>query len=594
MSRAFLLAASAFALSTPSAAQIGNDWAEVAENPARLAFSGPLSDPDTEVDFEVGDLDRDGWEDVVVARGPSGSSLGFRENVLLMNRGGVLTDETALFATASDVAGDLGFLTPTNDRDLVVIDVNADGWLDVVTATTLSDDEPKAVSHPRVYVNLGEDGAGSWLGLRYEEARIPQLFTVGGLPVAPRFCDVSAGDVNGDGAPDLYFIDYDNTQTGHAEAAGEDLNDRLLVNDGGGFFTDQSALHLTVDQLKSAFGNTTVVDDVNGDGHADIAKVTSLGVPYNVRIMYNDAAGQGQFQPLGSQDVGSNSPYGFDLGDLNADGRLDIAIQDDGSDRFRLNQGNDPLGRAIWGPLKVFQFAGGSDDGFGHKVRIADFDGDGWSEVFICDFDIEFKGCLRRLHIYHNTGGEVGGDVVLREEAELTSPTTGWKGVEGLQVADLRGTMDIGLHDFDEDGDVDLLLGNCGGTRFWENQAVTAPVVCQASLGFAGPGAAVLSVCGDDLTTAGSAAELKVQGAASGAPAVLALSSAQNPVSLGFAVLVPNPILGLVPAVTDADGELHLDVFGKAGTPAPAYVQAAIVAADGIEVTNALEVVAGT
>ena len=135
----------------------------------------------------------------------------------LMNRAGVLRDETAQFASASDVIGDMGFLTPTNDRDVVVADVDGDGWLDVVTATTLSDGKPKHLSHPRVYVNQREDGSGNWLGLRHEDARIPQLLTTGGLAVAPRFCDVAAGDLTGDGFPDLHFVDYDGTQTGIPE-----------------------------------------------------------------------------------------------------------------------------------------------------------------------------------------------------------------------------------------------------------------------------------------------------------------------------------------------------------------------------------------
>ena len=65
----------------------------------------------------------------------------------------------------------------------------------------------------------GVDGAGNWLGLRFENARFPQLLTLpGGLAVAPRFCEVAAGDVSGEGFADLYFSDYDGTETGIPEA----------------------------------------------------------------------------------------------------------------------------------------------------------------------------------------------------------------------------------------------------------------------------------------------------------------------------------------------------------------------------------------
>ena len=590
--RAIILAATALA---GTASAQGTHWAEVVKNPARLAVAPTsLSSSMVELDFGIGDLDRDGWDDVVIVRGPAGSGLGFHENFLLMNRGGVLMDETATFAASSDVAGDLGFLTPTNDRDVVVADVTGDGWLDVVTTTTLSDGQPKAISHPRVYVNLAEDGSGNWMGIRYEEARIPQLLTTGGLAVAPRFCDIAAGDVNGDGAIDLHFVDYDNTQTGHSEAVTDDLNDRLLINDGSGFFTDLSAVHLTASQLMSAFGNTNAVADMNGDGNNDILKLSSLAVPYDLQVYYNDPGGQGLFQALGTQDVGSNNPYGFGVGDLNADGKLDLAIQDDSSDRFRLNQGNDGLGRVIWGPLKVYEFAGGSDDGFGHKVRIHDFDGDGFGEVFICDFDIEFLGCARRLHIYHNQGGSPGGDVTLREEAESTVPTSGWKGIKGLQVGDLKGTMDVGVHDFDKDGDADLLLANCAGTNYWENVATTTAVVCQKSLGYAGPGPGILSLCGDDLTTAGSLATLELKLAPAGAPVFVATSSTASPVPLFGGVLVPFPVISVLVFTADADGEIHVPVPGGAGTPSTGYVQAAVLNGAAIEITNALEVQLGS
>ena len=44
-----------------------------------------------------------------------------------------------------------------------------------------------------------------------------------------------------------------------------------------------------------------------------------------------------------------------------------------------------------------------------------DIDQDGWGEVLIADVDPEIPGYTRRMHIYHNRGGTVGGtDIVLR------------------------------------------------------------------------------------------------------------------------------------------------------------------------------------
>jgi ribosome biogenesis GTPase len=102
------------------------------------------------------------------------------------------------------------FLTPTNDRDVALVDVDDDGWLDIVTAAALSDPAPKHIGHPRIYINKGQDaGTGDWLGFRYEEARIPEVLShVGNSGFIPRFAAVAAGDVTGDGLPDLCFSDY--------------------------------------------------------------------------------------------------------------------------------------------------------------------------------------------------------------------------------------------------------------------------------------------------------------------------------------------------------------------------------------------------
>ena len=82
--------------------------------------------------------------------------------------------------------GDQGLLTPTNNRDVVVADFNNDGWLDFATAVTISDGDPKHISHPRIYMNQGAPG-GNWQGFRFEAAATPQLFVLHGeRPARPR------------------------------------------------------------------------------------------------------------------------------------------------------------------------------------------------------------------------------------------------------------------------------------------------------------------------------------------------------------------------------------------------------------------------
>jgi FG-GAP-like repeat len=446
-----LLCGAAVLIATTTTAQAQIGWLSFHKDDSKL--SAPtglgLTDPE-EKDYAWADLDQDGWTDLIVVRKQPFTTQGRRVNVLLMNEGGVLTDRTTQYASASDVAGDNGFKTPTNDRDVTTGDVNGDGWLDVITASTLSPGQPKHISHPRIYINLGVDGGGNWLGLRFENSRYPDFGTF------PNFCGVGIGDVTGDGSLDLYFAHYE-------QSADVDLNDRLLINDGNGFFTDESASRMTANMLASSFGVAAVIEDMNGDGVADIVKDTALGSTGasgpRVVISYNNPGNEGFFNLLQTPYAGA--PYHVNVGDLNKDGKPDLVISDDGADRYLLNTGNDGLGRVQWSAAFTYN----TDDGFGSNNMITDLDGDGWGDVLIADVDVDISGCGRRLHIFHNQGGAVGGNVTIKEESGA-----GWKGVTGLKTSDMTGTHDMAVFDLDNDGDMDMVIGRCTSTSVWINE----------------------------------------------------------------------------------------------------------------------------
>jgi len=453
------LGLAALALSSPAAAQI--DWVEYVKDNSRISASGNSVLNDTnEKDYTWGDLDKDGWDDLVIVRKEPFTTQGRRKNVLLMNEGGVLTDRTADYATSSSVSGDNGFNTATNDRDVIFVDVDNDGWLDVVTATTLSPGQPKHISHPRIYMNLGEDGGGNWLGLHFEDGRTPQVKLSNGSNYFPFFCGVGAGDVTGDDLPDLYFADYD-------VAGFSDVNDRLFINDGVGNFSDESQSRMTSSMLHSPFGTSAVIVDMNEDGVNDIVKNTGLGQTSGnplVAISYNNPSNEGFFNILHQPYQGE--PYHVNVGDLNADGHMDMVISDDGNDRYMLHQGTDALGRVKWSSAYTFN----TDDGFGSNTLVADLDDDGFGDALITDVDVDITGCGRRLHIYHNKGGTVGGFVNLDEESG-----SGFRGVKGLKTGDMTGTHDIAIFDIDNDGDKDFVIGRCTGTQVWMNLMIDGP-----------------------------------------------------------------------------------------------------------------------
>ncbi len=422
-------------VSVPASAQ---DWLDYFdESTARLSSDPTLGVLDVdEKDFAWGDVDQDGDVDLICVRKQPWMSSGRRRNVLFMNEGtaeghaidGVLVDRTVDYASAATDGGQ-GFLDLTADRDIQLVDVDGDGWLDMVTSTAFGTGLPKTISHPRVYRNLGVS-AGSWLGFRYEDSRTPTM------PQTFNFCGIAYGDVTGDGAPDLYFTDYETT-----------LEDRLWINDGQGVYADESTARMTFQMRESEFAPFAVTGDVNGDGANDIIKCRSNGTPYRLSVSYNDPSNEGFFNEFEVPLMGA--PYYIEIGDLNNDGLLDLVAQDDGIDRYLLNQGNGIDGLANFTNLALPT----ASDGFSGKTLLEDMNGDGFLDIIIADTAVNGFGCSRHLKIWRNLGNTP--NVTFVEE-------TG-----GLSVAERLGTWDVAPIDLNGDGYKDMVIGRCSGISIW-------------------------------------------------------------------------------------------------------------------------------
>lgn len=386
-----------------------------------------------EKDYSWGDVDHDGDLDCLVMRKRPMSCTGGRQNLLLMNEGGVLIDRAATKGnTALNVPGaqgvSQGLLDPTNDRQCVLVDVNNDGWLDCVTNTTMSEGQQRYIGYPRVYMNMGEI-SGVWQGFRYEYDRIP-LFTGAPANAMPRFCGVAAGDVNGDGYVDLFFVDYDGPEGCYCTAGGGqpsevfDFNNRVLLNQGAanpGFFNNGTTGSAT-------FGAHALCADFNNDGTKDFMRINTLTGSLN--IGYHSAGNQ-----AGTSLVYTGAPYGVSTGDLDGDGDLDLIISDDQTDRYALNSGA--------GAYTPFTIAGSPAE-FSGQNSLSDLDNDGLLDALIPDQDIDTDySTARRMHFYRNTGGAFAED--------NTTPI--------IPQADAKAVYNVATFDIDGNGWRDVILG---------------------------------------------------------------------------------------------------------------------------------------
>jgi len=402
-----------------------SNWVDWSDETATRIIGDPTvttADPE-EKDMVAADFDNDGDFDVAIVRKVPFSTPGGRPNVLLMNENGVLTDRTSTLAP--------DFLIPDDARDVLAFDANGDGWVDLVVATTFFE-------QPRLFMNQGEIG-GVWQGFASQPNWFSPLFSPG-----PKFCAVYDGDIDNDGDLDLFFSDYNSP-----------LDDRLLINDGTGIFTDMTDQLMSNAASTSVFGTGSFICDFNKDGWNDILKGSGAFEP--VKLILND--GTGHFNQV--QTFNTAAAYMVRAVDFNNDDRMDFYVVDDGQDYIYINDSTNADGTIA--TTKIFVTNSNKTTGFGGNVHQHDLDLDGFADLGIADVDVDIPGCNRRFAALRNKRATLGVDGFL----DPNNPTNlGWN---------QQGVHDFAYLDINGDGFQDMLVARCVGLRVWIMQPFAMP-----------------------------------------------------------------------------------------------------------------------
>jgi hypothetical protein len=285
------------------------------------------------------------------------------------------------------------------------------------------------------------------------------------------------GDYDGDGYLDLFvsgYLDFDihHPELKSCEYRGVQVHacgplgykgapDTLYRNNGDGTFTDVTAKAGVTDK-SLYFGFAVIFDDLDGDGKPDIFVANDS----NPNYLYRNK-GDGTFEETGIQsgvamnaDGKEMSSMGVAVGDYDHDGRMDLFVTTFANDNYVLFH-ND--GRGFFTDVSYPSGVGEPTiPWLGWTTFFLDHDNDGWTDLFAANG-----------HVYPEIDGKIAEKY--RQPLQLFRNLSGGKFREvsretGLTALPWKSARGGAFCDFDNDGDLDILISNIDdGPQLLEN-----------------------------------------------------------------------------------------------------------------------------
>ena len=434
------------------------------------------------------DYDSDGWLDLFVVNShadvdivPADSHGGLPRSALFHNVGG----------TFADVSARSGANLPIRGDGCVAADFNMDGHTDLYVTSA--------------GYNVSTD---SWDALLWNNG--DGTFTEGAVQAGINgkgwHSAAAAGDVNGDGRPDLFVSSYTDPNFVVDPASGfpsdhAPVRDLLYLNEG----TDKNG-HSTfrevarpagIERTKVAHGLGATFTDFNRDGRLDlyVANDADPNQLYENVALKGGADADPEHLGFRLEDVAKrenvadpNAGMGIAAQDFTGDGRTDIFVT---NSRDQLHAAYRSL-RAARGPSFAdarpeFAAAVGSHPA-GWGVSWADLDLDGDLDLVLANGAIPVMNLAkdaRRVQILENVSGPGRQPRFASVEAPWLSRTPAVNG-RGLAAAD-----------FDNDGDLDIAVNSIGGKLVLLRNDAPKRHWLEIRLGTFAPGAVVTATLSD-------------------------------------------------------------------------------------------------
>ncbi len=447
----------------------------------------------------VGDLNGDNLDDVYF-------TSNMQSNRLYLNKGKME------FQDITDAAGVAGREGPWK-TGVTIVDINADGKLDIYVCHSGNLQPEKKANELFINQGNGVNGIPTFV----EQAAQYGLDSPASSTNAYFF------DADKDGDLDMFLLNHnikslpvlDEARTAALSKVDDAVSGSRFYKNDKGFFKDITR-QAGIQSSSLSYGLGTGIADFNQDGWPDIYVSNDYAVPD--RLYINNKNGNGsspRFTEVSQEQLGhtSNFSMGNDVADINNDLLPDIFTLDmlpednrrqkllmspDNYDKFdlsvrsgfhhqymrnmlQLNNGNGSFS-------EVGQVSGISNTDWSWAALFADYDNDGWKDLYITngylhdytnldflkymdDFMANKQGGFQRqdvLELVQKMPSSNVKNYIFRNNGKLNfqNETTNWG------MGEQSNSSGAAYADLDNDGDLDLIVNNINAPAFvYQNEA---------------------------------------------------------------------------------------------------------------------------